>query len=100
MGSGGRLKSEDAHALTTKNWYLFQHIKLQYSHRQGVDNGSQQNLLLYLANEGFGQQDGDGIQLEDSATGAIILDGTEPTLTLHLLLMKQMVITLFKKQEQ
>lgn len=40
---------------------------------------AQQNLLLYLANEGFGQQDGDGIQLEDSATGAIVLDGTEPT---------------------
>lgn len=40
---------------------------------------AQQNLLLYLANEGFGQQDGDGIQLEDSATSAIILNGTEPT---------------------
>ena len=40
---------------------------------------AQKNLLLYLAEEGFGQQDGDGILLEDDVTSNIILDGTEPT---------------------
>lgn len=40
---------------------------------------SQKNLLLHLATYGFGEQDGDGIQLEDSAVNSIILDGTEPT---------------------
>lgn len=40
---------------------------------------AQKNLLLYLAEEGFGQQDGDGILLENDVTSNIILDGTEPT---------------------
>ena len=40
---------------------------------------AQKNLLLYLAEEGFGQQDGDGILLENDVTSNIILNGTEPT---------------------
>lgn len=39
---------------------------------------AQKNLLLYLGKTGFGESDGDGILLEDSATDNIILDGIEP----------------------
>ena len=40
---------------------------------------AQKNLLLYLAEEGFGQQAGEGILLENDVTSNIILNGTEPT---------------------
>ena len=38
-----------------------------------------QNLFLHLAQNPFGEQDGDGIQLEGSLTERIILDGIPPT---------------------
>lgn len=39
---------------------------------------AQKNLLLHLGKSSFGAQDGDGIQLEDTLHGKIVLDGTEP----------------------
>lgn len=39
---------------------------------------AQKNLLLHLGKSSFGAQDGDGIQLEDTLHGKIILDGTAP----------------------
>tara|TARA_X000000950_G_scaffold285925_1_gene393247 strand:+ start:6412 stop:7488 length:1077 start_codon:yes stop_codon:yes gene_type:complete len=39
---------------------------------------AQKNLLLHLGKSSFGAQDGDGIQLEDTLHGKIILDGTQP----------------------
>ena len=38
-----------------------------------------ENLFLHLAQNPFGEQDGDGIQLEGSLTERIILDGLPPT---------------------
>tara|TARA_S200002703_G_scaffold80753_3_gene69668 strand:- start:1106 stop:2209 length:1104 start_codon:yes stop_codon:yes gene_type:complete len=47
---------------------------------------AQKNLLLYLGTHGFGEQDGDGILLEDDKTGTIILNGTEPLPALTFIL--------------